>query len=345
MGRKGNHYGAHRVLEPLGGLPQSALRLDNSLPICSNEVLIDVHILQITSAVFNRMKKECNGDPAQIAGMVESIVSQRGKFQDPVTGGGGMLIGRIKEIGPDMPLNKNNSIGDRVATLVSLALTPLYLEKVERVNLDTHQVFVKGYAILFASSIYVRLPADIPESLAVSLMDVAGAPGKVAVSAVLGQSVAVFGAGKAGLLCLYEAQRRVKPGGLVISVEIDRDRCSLVSQLALADHVICADAANPLKVYERIMEVTGGHLVDLTVNCVNVPGTEMSCILATKSKGKVFFFNMATNFATAALGAEGAGLPTDMLIGNGYTPGHAALVLEIMRQSSDLRQVFEQYYN
>lgn len=345
MSNIGDPFGAHRVLEPAGRLPQSAQRLNNSLPIYSNELLVDVNMLQITSAAFNRMKEECGGDPYQIADLIEKVVSERGKFQDPVTGGGGMLIGRIKEIGSQLLPNIKSSTGERIATLVSLALTPLYLEKVEGVNLDTHQVFVQGYAILFAGGIYVSLPEDIPESLALSLMDVAGAPAKIAASAVLGDTVAVFGAGKAGLLCLYEARRRVKPGGMVICIEADRERCSLVEGLALADHIICADATEPLKVYEKIMEVTGSGLADLTVNCVNVPDTEMSCILATRPVGRVYFFNMATNFAAAALGAEGAGLSTDMLIGNGYTPGHADLVLEIIRQNPDLRSVFEKYYN
>ena len=47
----------------------------------------------------------------------------RGKMQNPVTGSGGMLIGVVDEVGPESPLGLE--VGDRVATLVSLTLTPL----------------------------------------------------------------------------------------------------------------------------------------------------------------------------------------------------------------------------
>ncbi len=46
-----------------------------------------------------------------------------GQMQNPVTGSGGMLLGTVREVGPDSPLGLR--VGQRVATLVSLTLTPL----------------------------------------------------------------------------------------------------------------------------------------------------------------------------------------------------------------------------
>ena len=54
------------------------------------------------------------------------IVATRGKMQNPVTGSGGMLVGTVEEVGPGSPLGL--AVGDRVATLVSLTLTPLVIE-------------------------------------------------------------------------------------------------------------------------------------------------------------------------------------------------------------------------
>ena len=54
------------------------------------------------------------------------IVATRGKMQNPETGSGGMLVGTVEEVGPESPLGL--SVGDRVATLVSLTLTPLVIE-------------------------------------------------------------------------------------------------------------------------------------------------------------------------------------------------------------------------
>jgi L-erythro-3,5-diaminohexanoate dehydrogenase len=49
---------------------------------------------------------------------------------------------------------------------------------------------------------------------------------------------------------------------------------------------------------------------------------------------------MATSFTAAALGAEGIGKDVTLLIGNGYTPGHAELTLELLRQDPKLMEFF-----
>ena len=118
-----------------------------------------------------------------------------------------MLIGTVAEIGPELVAKADLQVGDRIATMVSLALTPLFLEKVVDVNIATDQVFVKGKAILFESGIYAKIPTDLPENVCVAVMDVAGAPAWTAKYAAAGQKIVVIGAGKAGLLCLHEAKK------------------------------------------------------------------------------------------------------------------------------------------
>jgi L-erythro-3,5-diaminohexanoate dehydrogenase len=70
----------------------------------------------------------------------------------------------------------------------------------------------------------------------------------------------------------------------------------------------------------------------------------MSSILITKDEGVVYFFSMATSFTRAALGAEGVGKDIKMIIGNGYTKGHADLSLQIIRESKQIRELFEKLY-
>ena len=50
---------------------------------------------------------------------------------------------------------------------------------------------------------------------------------------------------------------------------------------------------------------------------------------------------MATNFAAAALGAEGLAADVTMLVGNGFVPGHADYALELLRGNADVRRLFE----
>src|SRR5579859_1705638 len=116
----GDAYGTHRVLEPAGALPQPALRVDNDFSrLFAGEVLLAVETLNIDAASFTQMEGE--GDPTHI---VLRTVSERGKQHNPVTGSGGMLLGRVVQIAPEgRPAGEALRVGDRVATLVSLSLT------------------------------------------------------------------------------------------------------------------------------------------------------------------------------------------------------------------------------
>ena len=83
---------------------------------------------------------------------------------------------------------------------------------------------------------------------------------------------------------------------------------------------------------------------DLSICCVNVQNCEMSAILPVRDEGTVYFFSMATDFAKAALGAEGVGKDITMIIGNGYTKGHAQITLAELRENAAIRNLFDQKY-
>ena len=342
--KKGCKFGTHRVIEPVGSLPQGALKISNDMEIMSNEVLINVQTLNIDSASFTQIKEACNKDEKKMAEMIESIVAERGKMQNPVTGSGGMLIGTIEKIGPDFP-DKNLKVGDKIATLVSLSLTPLKIEKIKKINISNDQVDVDAKAILFESGIYAVLPNDIPEKLALAALDVAGAPAQVEKLVKEGDTVCIIGGGgKSGILCCYQAMKNVGKTGKVIVFEYSEANAQRIRDLGLAHVVLVGDATKPGEIYNKINEITNGELCDVVINNVNVPGTEMSSILITKDDGVVYFFSMATSFTKAALGAEGVGKDVTMIVGNGYTKGHANLTLEIIRESKAIRELFEKLY-
>lgn len=342
---RGDQYGSHRVIKPKGLLPQAAEQIDNDPAIYSNEILIDVIAIQPTATAFGRIKRECGGDVDRIAETIQRIVEQNGKFQDPVTKSGGILIGTIKQIGEELEGKIDGAVGDRIATLVSLSLTPLRLYEIQRIDLDTEQVFCRGEAILFESGIFTKLPEDLGQNLALAVMDVAGAPAQVAIRAKSGDTVVVLGAGKAGLLCLAEAKRRVAPGGRVVCLEYSESQCQIVRDLGIADIVLRVNGQEPLATYQAYMEATGGRLSDFTVSTVNVPDTELSAILVTKDTGMIYFFSMSTDFVKASLGAEGIKKYITMIIGNGYYPGHVEITFDIVRRYPQVRAYFEQRYS
>ncbi len=343
--KKGNKFGTHRVIEPVGTLPQPAERVDNTMEIYDNEVLIDVQTLNIDSASFTQIKEQAGGDVEEIKNIMTNIVKTRGKHHNPVTGSGGMLIGTVKEIGPALEGKTDLKVGDKLATLVSLSLTPLTINEIKEVRKDIDQVDIDGQAILFESGIYAKLPEDIEQNLALSVLDVAGAPAQARKLGKEGDTVVVIGgAGKSGMLCLYEAKKKVGPNGTVICLGHSMKSMERAKRANLADHYVAIDATKPVEVLDVISELTNGEMADVTINCVNVPNTEMSCILATKADGIIYFFSMATSFTAAALGAEGVGMDTTMIVGNGYARGHAEIALNIMRESKDLREIYTELY-
>lgn len=343
--KKGCPFGTHRVIEPQGVLPQTAVKIDNNMELYDNEILIDVKTLNVDSASFTQIEEQAGGDEAKIAEIMLGIVAERGKHQNPVTGSGGMLIGVVEKIGPALEGKTDLKVGDKIATLVSLSLTPLVINKILNIKKDIDQVDIEGKAILFESGIYAVLPNDMPETLALAALDVAGAPAQTAKMVKPGDSVLVLGAaGKSGMLCCYEAKKRAGVTGKVIGFARAGEAADRLEATGFCDVVLRGDATKPVEVLDKVMEVTGGKYVDVAINVVNVPNTEMSTILPVRDDGIVYLFSMATSFTKAALGAEGVGKDVNMVIGNGYTKGHAEITLEILRESEKVRKIFEEIY-
>ena len=337
-------YGTNRVIEPVGALPQSAEKIDNCMEIFENEVLLDVISLNIDSASFAQLKGEARGDSEKIASKIMEIVGSRGKMQNPVTGSGGMLIGTVAKVGEKLK-SRNLKAGDKIATLVSLSLTPLKINKINQIHMDIDRVDIEGRAILFESGIYAVLPHDMPESLALAALDIAGAPAQTAKLVKPGDSVLILGGGgKSGMLCCYEAMKRVGPTGNVVAMDRSADGIKPLADNHFCHHAFTADAQKPIEVLEKALARNGGKEYDIAINVVNVESTEMSTILPVRDEGIVYFFSMATSFTKAALGAEGAGKDVTMIVGNGYTKDHADITLWELRESEALRKIFEAKY-
>ena len=341
--------GLHRVIEPAGALPQAAWRVDPSPGLWPDEVRVRVDRLNLDAASFRQLSESVQGSAADgghaaaMRAAVLGIVAERGKMQNPVTGSGGMLTGVVEEVGPDSPLGL--APGDRIATLVSLSLTPLAItDGLARWDGRSEQVPCDGHAILFGRSIAAVLPADMPVPLALAVLDVCGAPAltaRVVRDAWSGGTppvVAILGAaGKSG--SLSAAAAREAGARTVIGLVPTQAEADLLTKADLVDEVVIADARDPAAVAESVR--AAGGPAQVTVVCVDVPGCEGGAVLATADGGTVIFFSMATSFSAAALGAEGVAADITMLIGNGYVPGHAAFALDLVRAEPGARQIFE----
>ncbi len=345
MALKGNKYGTHRVIEPQGVLTQAAWKIDNDMTKhYSNEIICDVISLNIDSASFTQIEEACGGDEKKIGEMIMGIVAERGKQQNPVTGSGGMFIGTVAYIGEDLK-DRDLKVGDKIASLVSLSLTPLRIDKILAVHKDIDRVDIVGKAVLFESGIYAKLPNDMSEALALAALDVAGAPAQARKLPKEGDSVLILGAnGKSAVLCGYEAMKKVGPTGNVVGLVRNPKQVPALMELGVYHKVIVASATEPVAVLEAALAANGGKEYDISICCVNQPNCEMSAILPVRDDGLVYFFSMATSFTKAALGAEGVGKDVNMIIGNGYTKDHAEITLNVLRENPKLRALFDEKY-
>ena len=345
---KGNKYGTHRVIEPKGVLTQAAWKLDNDMTKrYSNEIICDVISLNIDSASFTQISEACGGDEKKIGEMIMGIVAERGKQQNPVTGSGGMFIGTVAYIGEDLLAKPdfNLKVGDKIASLVSLSMTPLKIDRIKAIHKDIDRVDIDGQAVLFETALYAKLPDDMSEPLALAALDVAGAPAQARKLPKEGDSVLILGAnGKSGVLCGWEALKKVGPNGKVVGVVRNPKQVPDLMELGVYTDVIVADCTKPVEVLDAALAANGGKEYDISICCVNQPNCEMSAILPVHDDGLVYFFSMATSFTKAALGAEGVGKDVTMIVGNGYTKNHAEITLNVLRENPKLRKLFDEKY-
>jgi L-erythro-3,5-diaminohexanoate dehydrogenase len=330
--------GLHRVLDPPGVLPQAAWRLDPSAAIAPDEVRVRVDRLNLDAASYRQLRETYAGDPDKIRAAVLEIIATRGKMQNPVTGSGGMLTGTVEVVGPDSPLGLRP--GQRIATLVSLTLTPLVItDSLARWDGLSEQIPCEGHAILFARSIAAVLPLDLPVPLSLAVLDVCGAPALTKRVVKKGSVALVIGAaGKSGSLSAAAA-RQAGATKVIGVVPTESEAALLRDAGGLVDEIVIADARDPVGL--AASAAAAGGPADVTVVCVDAAGCEGGAILSTAQGGTVIFFSMATSFSAAALGAEGVAADVTMLIGNGYVPGHADLALDLLRTTPSVRALFE----
>jgi L-erythro-3,5-diaminohexanoate dehydrogenase len=316
--------GLHRVLEPPRALPQPAERLDVQQPCQDTELEIAVERLHVDASSLRQLRAAHGGDLKAVRAAILELVRRRGKLHNPVTNSGGMLSGTVRKVGAAYPAPP--AVGTRVATLASLSLTPLRFDELGSIDPKSNTIDARGTAFLFQSSPWAPMPPDIPEAVAIAAFDVAGAPARVRARTARGSRVLIVGAGNSGSLAAIAAAEA--GAAQVLVADVNPLRLDGLAALNFgAIRTLRADATDALAFAAAI-----GEAVDLCVSCVDVPGVEPACVLATRPEGHVLFFSMSTDFSRAALSAEGVGSAVNLEIGNGLYPGHAGYAIDLLRR-------------
>lgn len=333
-GEIAQRLGADRVLEPRGALPQPAARLDPGPPVRPHELELAVERLWLDSTSHRALREETGGDVDAMARRIAGIVAKRGKMHNPATDSGGILAGTVTAVGERF--SEPPAVGDAVVTLSSLTLTPLRLDEVRGVELDSPRVDVSGTAYVFERAAWAPVPDDLPLELAVEIFDVCAAASLVRELAPGAATVCVLGAGHAGKLAMA-AVRDAAPAATIVAADVDAAAVDCVAAAGLCDTAVVADLRDPIATLEAA-GAAGAAPADLTVVVVNATGCEPAALLLTAEGGTVLFFSMATSFAAAALAGDGIGTDARLVIGSGLSPDRGAYALDLVRGSRPLRE-------
>lgn len=332
--------GFQRVRVPETSSPYDAWTLDAREPLDSSEIRLKVERLNLDATSFRDLWERNSGDADKLGAEVLAIVAERGKMHNPRTGSGGVMQGRISELGTQR-LGEAD-LGEPVVTLVTNTIVPLSLRAVTAVDPLTHQLEVDGEAILSPAARFARIPSDLPEALALSVFDVCGVVPQTRRLAQPGSQILIIGAaGKAGLLATYAAAEAVGPRGRVIAVVPSAHELSQLDGLPEWVVPCLADATHAAALNRAVLEASRGALMDAVIDCASARGTEVGAVSCCREGGTVFFFNMATSFQAAALGAEVIGRDVMLGIGFGLVPNAAEEGIALVRTHASLRRLLE----
>ncbi|MDQ3931912.1 MAG: hypothetical protein M3252_03615 [Actinomycetota bacterium] len=326
MTTEGTHLGVHRSIDPTGVLPQAAWRLDNRPQLWPSEARIDVELLALDPVVLRRLREPATRDPARPHAFILETVAERSKLQDPATGAGGSLLGRISEIGPDHP--RDLRPGTRVALPGALGLTPLWLLDVSGWDGVSALLPARGHAIVFARSPFARVPEHIDARLALTVLGVSAIPAVVRRFLHQGDRVAILGgAGAAGAMASVAARKR-GAADVVSVVGTWREAC-LVESLGAATPAV-ADLRDPLATATAVRDGLGGF-ADLAVVCADVPEVEGGALLATRPCGTAVFAGSRVTLAGLANLSRSLGAEVELVVASGPAAGAAEDAFELLR--------------
>ena len=328
--------GMERVIEPKQVLPTSAWKVDNNRSIAPHEMRISIKRIHVEGTSFRQICMEANNNEAVIKEKIIDIVIKRGKLHNPVTDTGGLLYGAVEEIGSQYSNPKGLQVGEDVLCNASLATVPIYISRITKVDMAYTQVEAEGYAILSSEIPVVRKPEGLPLDLLLFTFNESGTIYRVSTAAegkkrflVVGNNLMMnllFGytirkvAGKAAeIICLFDK----KTDMVVKGKSIDE----LMELVFTEIHYV-----NILQPMECLSQFDHENLVDLSVNCADIPGAETINILATKSGGTVIFANLISNYNIALYITESISRQLDIRCADGYLEAYDEFDIQLVRE-------------
>ena len=158
------YFGIDRVKEPVGTIPSTAWRLDNSRMVGRGEFIVRLKVIKLEGDNFNQICSASDYNEQKVKEKLLTIVSKRGKLQNPYTESSGIICGTIEEIGSECSL-QGFKVGDEIISLTSISGIPVYIDSIKKVDYDYGEIWCDGYAIMFEAAQIAHRPDNVDISM------------------------------------------------------------------------------------------------------------------------------------------------------------------------------------
>ena len=330
-----NTYGLERSLTPRDAFTPTAWELDNSRQIKPNEVRITLDKVHVEGTSFKQICQEAVNDEERIKEKIMDIVIRRGKLHNPVTDTGGLFCGVIDEIGREYSNPKGLRPGDEVICNSSLAGIPMYIDSITSIDKYYPQFDAEGYAIALPGMPIIKRPKDLPIDLLLFTFNESGTiytvskdakdkkrfavlSNNVMMALIYGYTIRNSAGPDAEIYCILDRNTPVSLKGPGIE-ELKSKIFTKISYL------------NMMRPADCLREFRDENLVDMVVNCADIPGAETLSVMATRSGGTVIFANFISNYNIALYVTEATSKDLNIKCAEGYLEKYDEFDFEIVR--------------
>ena len=330
-----NTYGLERSLTPKQTFTPSAWELDNSREIRPNEVRISLDRVHVEGTSFRQICQEAGNDEERIKEKITDIVIRRGKLHNPVTDTGGLFCGVIDEIGPEYRNSKGLKPGDEVICNSSLAGIPMYIDNITSIDKSYPQFDAEGYAIALPEMPIIKRPQDLPIDLLLFTFNESGTIYTVSKDARDKKRFAVVANNvMMALIYGYTIRNSAGPDAEIYCI-LDRNTPVSLKGPGIEEikSRIFTDISyvNMMRPAETLKQYRETPLMDMVVNCADIPGAETLSVMATKSGGTVIFANFISNYNIALYVTEATSKDLNIKCADGYLEKYDEFDFEIVR--------------
>lgn len=243
----GRSGGEHRVLEPVGGEPLTATRLDALAELWDGEVRLELDAVVLSGPGHRAWTERLGTDPVRLTAAFAETLAERGGLGPEAHDA--TLVGRVAAVGSAHPHPVD--LGERVAVALPATAVPLFALPSDAWD-GGRVIALQGHAILPASAVTVPV-GDAPAAFAAVLAAVADLPASLAP----GQRTVIVGTEQpAGAVAIAVASSQLRHvtavvgslGGARLARALGADRTAVVATgdpVAGADHVLEASGGRP----------------------------------------------------------------------------------------------------